>query len=164
MGLVPWINPSSRSSTADSPKPETRRIRVKIKPPVYGFSLGIASCSHIRYISLGTPGMATMICLSFSTHQPGAVPRGLGRASAEGINVACLTLRSGILALRAANMPRSSASSFGSTCIVSPSKALIDSRARSSSVGPRPPVMIIRSDRSQARFSVSTMRPRLSPT
>src|SRR6266404_3936970 len=42
--------------------------------------------------------------------------------------------------------------------------ALIDSRARSSSVGPRPPVMITRLDRSQARCSVSTIRPWLSPT
>ena len=118
----------------------------------------------MRYISRGTPGMATIMCPSFSTHQPGAVPRGLRNTCAEGIKVACLILRSGITLLRAANIARNSASSTGSTCIVSPNIVLIDSRARSSSVGPKPPVITTRSERSHARLKVSTIRPWLSPT
>ena len=37
--------------------------------------------------------MATMMPSSFSTHQPGAVPAGLGTISPEGMMVACLRLR-----------------------------------------------------------------------
>ena len=40
----------------------------------------------------------------------------------------------------------------------------MDSRVRSSSVGPSPPVVTTRSARSHARPSVSVTRPRLSPT
>src|SRR6266566_3745520 len=89
---------------------------------------------------------------------------GLRNTCAEGINVACLILRSGIILLRAANIAGNSAPRSSSTCIVSPNIVLIDSRARSSSVGPKPPVITTRSERSHARLKVSTIRPWLSPT
>src|SRR3972149_6242091 len=67
---------------------------------------GAPHASQIRSSSGGGPGMATMMPPSFSTHQPGAVPRGLGIGRAEGISIACLTLRSGKLKPRAAGVPR----------------------------------------------------------
>ena len=60
-------------------------------------SSGATSSSHMRFISAGGPGMAMMILPSFSTHQPGAVPRGLLIARAEGMSQACFLLRSGML-------------------------------------------------------------------
>ena len=51
----------------------------------------------MRVISVGGPGIATMILPSRSTHQPGAVPRGFGIARPDGITQHCFTLRLGHL-------------------------------------------------------------------
>ena len=57
----------------------------------------------------------------FSTHQPGAVPRGLGMAVAEGMSIVCLTLRSAKATPRAAKKARRRCSASVSTNISSPS-------------------------------------------
>ncbi len=133
-------------------------------------SVGSTASSHIRVISRGTPGME-MIRVPWPpapwatrTSHPGAVPCGFGMASAEGMSQACLRLRSGIGAPRPANQSARSRSSLASTPGVSPRAAAIASRVRSSSVGPRPPVVTTRSLRPMPRSNASTARPRLSPT
>lgn len=108
--------------------------------------------------------MLTSIRPSRSMNQPGAVPIGFSSASAEGISHACFWFLAGIGLLRIRKKRSTCASSAGSTAGVSPSIAAIASRVRSSSVGPTPPVTIVRSERPQARASVSVRRPRLSPT
>ncbi len=107
--------------------------------------------------------MAAMMRPPFSTHQPGAVPRGLGMAWAEGMSMACLTLRSGKLKPREAKKSRRRCSVSTSTYISSPRARAMASRVKSSSVGPRPPVMRTMSERSRARPIASARRWRLSP-
>ena len=144
--------------------PIVLRVRETITSPVPSCARrGATSTSHIRSSSGGGPGMATMMRPSFSTHQPGAVPRGLGMACAEGMSIACLTLRSGKVKPRAAKKERSRSSISLSTYISSSRLRAIASRVRSSSVGPRPPVMRTRSERLWARPTVSARRWRLSP-
>ena len=92
----------------------------------------------------------TSVEIVFSTHQPGAVPRGLGMAVAEGMSIVCLRLRSAKATPRAVKKARRRCSASVSTNISSPRTCVIASRVRSSSVGPRPPVMMMTSERARA--------------
>src|SRR6476620_756035 len=78
-------------------------------------SRGAAWSAHMRFISLGTPGIEMITLSSVLTNQPGAVPTGLGSASADGISHACLALRSGIARPRLWKNDSISARSAGST-------------------------------------------------
>ena len=124
------------------------------------------TCSrHIRFISKGGPGRATISLPvgATRTNQPGAVPTGLARASALGISQACLRFTSGMVRPRLSYRPRRWAICSGSSVGVSPRAAAMASRVRSSSVGPRPPPRITRSARDNANRMASSTRPRLSP-
>ena len=122
---------------ADAGEPE-RRGRPGPRPGRAPGSRGSTSSRHIGRISRGGPGSATITRPSGrSTHQPGAVPFGLASASADGISHACFRL------ISAKGMPApvpqaraASASSVGSTAGVLAPDAAIDSRVRSSGVGP----------------------------
>ncbi len=89
--------------------------------------------------SAGGPGRATTSRPSRRTHQPGAVPRGLGSQVAEGIFMACLRLASGMAQPRAAKSSSSQRSTSGSGSSSSPKAAATASRVTSSGVGPSPP-------------------------
>ena len=120
---------------------------------------GIASFDHIGRISRGGPGSAIATPPSGRlTNQPGALPFGFGSGSLDGMRQACLRLISGNGRPRRSQRPRSQASRSGSTSGVSPSAAAIDSRVRSSGVGPSPPVLSTRSARRKAvvKASVTT--------
>ena len=132
-------------------------------PWARSLSLGAASCSHMSTISPGTPGMAMMIVPSFSAHQPGAVPRGLGSTVTEGMTPACFLLVSGISCPRPRKFSSIAAMRSGSSVMVSPNVSAMASRVRSSFVGPRPPVQMMRSERSRHRCSISTISPISSP-
>ncbi len=80
---------------------------MKSAAPERGASRGATSCSHMRCISCGTPGMATMMRPSRSAHQPGAVPTGLASVVTEGSTHACFVLLAGITTPRLANQARS---------------------------------------------------------
>ena len=122
-------------------------------------SRGTASSCHIGRISRGGPGSVTSTRPSgASTSQPGAVPFGLGSASADGIRQACLRLTSGKAIPRRSKRSRSHASISGSTVGSSPTSAATASRVRSSGVGPRPPVVTTRSARPSAASSAPTDR------
>ena len=58
---------------------------------------------NMRYISLGTPGIAMMVARFTRAHTPGAVPHTLKIASAPFGMSACTRLRSGITRPRFAN-------------------------------------------------------------
>ena len=124
---------------------------------------GPTSLLHIPVISAGGPGIATTIAPSFSTHQPGAVPRGFGIDRPEGTTVACFTFCSGICPPRLSKNARRCASSSGATYGSSPIDSAIASRVMSSSVGPSPPVQSTISERPRAWVIRSTSRWRLSP-
>ena len=97
LGLADLSCALTISSTVPSPMPAVLSVRViRMEPGWRRRSSGATSFSHMRVISVGGPGIATMILPSRSTHHPGAVPRGLGMARAEGMTQHCLTLRSGI--------------------------------------------------------------------
>ena len=85
------------------------------------------------------------------TNQPGAVPFGLGSASADGISQACLRLSSGKGMPRRPTARAASARGPGRRPAVSPQASAIASRVRSSGVGPRPPVETTRSARAERR-------------
>ncbi len=97
-GFVPLSSGESISSTEPSPMPVVFSVRETRIESARRSSSGTISCSHIRVISCGGPGITAITLPSRSTHQPGAVPRGLGMARAEGMSIACLRLRSGIAA------------------------------------------------------------------
>ena len=101
---------------------------------------GSACSRHMRTISRGTPGMATIIVSSIRASQPGAVPTGFGSTSALGMTQACLAFRSGISKPRWAKNSRMLGDERFIDCGVSPARAAMASRVRSSSVGPMPPV------------------------
>ena len=132
--------------------------------PSLSLSCSDTSFCHMRCISLGGPGMAINSFPCCSTHQPGAVPRGLGMGRAEGMRVACLMLLSGMGKPRLEKKSLSWRSSSASTASSSLSMAAMASRVRSSAVGPSPPVTRTRSERPQARSRHPLSRSRLSPT
>ena len=130
----------SGASPTQLPLPETALAR-----------RGMTQSRHIGRISRGGPGSATTIRPSGpSTHQPGAVPLSFGMAMADGISHACCgwSPQTGGSAGRRAS--RSHVSRPASTWGVSPTAAAIDSRVRSSGVGPRPPVEMTRSTSASA--------------
>ena len=86
----------------------------------------------------------------------GPCPAGWGWHAPDAMRAACLTLRSGMRRPRLAKKVRSWASSSGWTDSGSSSAAAMASRVTSSSVGPRPPVASVRSERSQARRKASS--------
>ena len=133
-------------------------------PGLRAFKRGETSYAHMRCISRGGPGIATIIPSSRSTHQPGAVPIGLAIACADGMSVACLTFVSGIGKPRLANKPLRCSSRSSCTAIFSPQTLAMVSRVRSSEVGPRPPDVSVTSERLLARFIASNSRSGSSPT
>ena len=124
-------------------------------------SRGSTQSRHIGRISRGGPGSATMTRPpGASTHQPGAVPFGLGIGVADGSSQACLRFIVGNSIPRRVQRPRSHSSSAGSTLGSSPTAAAMASRVRSSGVGPRPPVEMTTSDRLRpfSKASLTTSR------
>ena len=118
---------------------------------------------HISIISPGGPGMATSMLPLCSTHHPGAVPRGLGIARADGISIACFRFCSGMEMPRLRKCSLSSLSSSSCKRISSPSTLAIASRVRSSWVGPRPPVLRMTRERSRACLKAWERWSRSSP-
>ena len=95
VGLALFSSAPTRSSTVPSLIPAVFRVRLTITAsPARSCSRGATASFQSGTSSAGGPGSATSTTPAFSTHQPGAVPRGLGIACAEGIRVACLRLRS----------------------------------------------------------------------
>ena len=155
----------SISSRPPSVMPNVLRVRVAMAMPgLSSLRRGPTKFSHMPVISRGGPGRAAMTRSPRRTHQPGAVPMGFGITSAEGMSVACLTFVSGIRMPRLSNPALRLASRSSCTSIVSPMAAAMDSRVRSSEVGPRPPVVTVTSERSQARLIASSRRLGWSPT
>jgi hypothetical protein len=132
--------------------PASRYVRLtRSSPSLSGVRRGSATSAHIGRISRGGPGSATTTRPSGRvTNQPGAVPFGFGSAVADGMSHACFRLISGNRRLRRAQSSRSQRSIPASTAGSSPHAAAIDSRVRSSGVGPRPPVETTRSTRPRA--------------
>ena len=110
-------------------------------------SRGKTSFCHIGNISRGGPGMTATTLPFFSTHQPGAVPRGFGNDVEEEIRMACCILEGGISRPMRTKWDLSSVTSAESVNISSPSTSAIASRVRSSWVGPKPPVVIMTEER-----------------
>ena len=130
--------------------PKVLSVRERMTAPLFCSSRGSTCWNHMSWHSTGGPGMRTMVRPSFSTHQPGAVPARLGRAVADGMSVACLRLLSGISMFRRVKNLVSVCRSSGWMVISSPTSAAVTSRVMSPLVGPRPPVVMMRSARSQA--------------
>ena len=165
VGLRLFSSGLAISSTVASPMPTVFSVRLTItSPSLRAASRGATSLAHIPVISAGGPGIATTMPSAFSTHQPGAVPRGLGRIVPEGMIVACLMLRAGMSLPRPAKKARSVAAAPGSTRASSPTARAMASRVMSSSVGPRPPVQMTTSERSSAVRISPPSRSTLSPT
>ncbi len=126
-----------------------------------------SSVRNMGCISRGGPGRATT-CLSAPASRsvatkPGAVPFGFSRIRAPAGNNACLRL------LSVSGMPnsakrRSMCCQLGrSNSRATPASCATTSAVRSSSVGPRPPVMNTQSARASAVRSTKSRSPRRSP-
>ena len=139
----------SRSASCDSPIPVSRYVRTATSAPSPRRRAGAGPRRPTSGASRGAVRAARRppVHRVAGTNQPGAVPFGLGSASADGISQACLRLISGKGRSRRRQSSRSHASSSASTSGVSPRAAAIASRVRSSGVGPRPPVETTRSAR-----------------
>src|SRR4030042_797123 len=97
VGLSIWKKGVTISFTVASDMPNIFRVRVRLTlPGNLARKPGLISLRHIGSISRGGPGINIMILPSFSAHQPGAVPLGLGIDLAEGISIACLMLLAGL--------------------------------------------------------------------
>ncbi len=142
----------SRSAISDSPRPEVRSVTEAVRSPrPRAASRGETQSRHIGRISRGGPGNAmTTRPSGRSTHQPGAVPLAFGMAVADGISHACFRFVAANGTFRRAKRSRSHVSRPASTDGVWPIAAAIDSRVRSSGVGPRPPVETTRSTSERA--------------
>ncbi len=104
------------------------------------------SSERPRY-STGTPGSATSSPRPSRTRKPGAVPNRFGTTWAPRGNRACLALF-GVISRPSFRKRSRMASSEGScTSSGTPMAAATTSAVRSSSVGPRPPLITTRSDR-----------------
>src|ERR1700694_5830511 len=97
-------------------------------------------------------------------HWPGAVPSGFGNTAALVRMSACLALLADIFMPRLANRSSSFAMSSGSRCSFKPSASATASRVRSSSVGPRPPVKMMMSERRMASLAAAVNPSVSSPT
>ena len=98
------------------------------------------------------------------TNHPGAVPCGFGILEPDGMIEACLIFDWGISVPRFLNSSLRSARSLESINISSSKKLAIDSRVKSSEVGPNPPVVINKSDLSKALAIAVVKFWMLSPT
>src|SRR4030042_1170485 len=97
VGLSMWKKRVTLSLTVASDMPNIFRVRVRLTLSGNLASRpGLISLRHIGSISRGGPGINMIILPSFSAHQPGAVPLGLGIDLAEGTSIACLMLVEGI--------------------------------------------------------------------
>src|SRR4030042_2183467 len=104
VGFGEGRNGLALSSTSASVRPKVFSVlEIITAPDDFCCNLGIISFVHINSISRGGPGMVIIIRLSRSTHQPGAVPLGLGIISADGITLACFMLVGGISLLKYLN-------------------------------------------------------------
>ena len=129
------------------------------------FRRGPTSVVHMFVSSRGGPGSVTRILPSRSIHQLGAVPIAFKMAVADGIMRAWRRLDRGIgRMLRREKFSSSHVLSSGATLISSPSILAMASRVTSSSVGPRPPMVMMTPERPQARSRASVRRPMSSPT
>ena len=163
-GLGARSRSPSISATCDSPIPWRRSVRTTRSAPTPRSARRGSTCSaHMGRISRGGPGSVTITRPSGrSTHQPGAVPLGLGSEVADGMTHACFTFTDGNGWPRRAQRPLSQSSVASSTDTVSSQTAATASRVRSSGVGPRPPVVTTRSARESAVRSASTTTSRSS--
>ena len=125
---------------------------------------GSTSSCQMACISPGGPGRQMTILPSRSAHQPGAVPCRLRMNRAEGIRSACLMLVEGITDPRLWKYSSSAFTTSSCTTGVSPKAPATASRVRSSLVGPRPPVVMSRSERCNPRDMASVIFPWSSPT
>ena len=95
MGFVSsFIRSRRRLSTADSPRPNTRRVRERITPSLRRASQGTARSRNMGRHSLGGPGSMTTQVPSASKAQPGAVPQALSRIWQSSGRYACWRLLS----------------------------------------------------------------------
>ena len=159
---------SMRSAREDSAMPvvwKTRWTSGSRRPPSRSRNSGSTPSSNSPRISEGTPGRSTTIRSSTSSTSPGAVPTGLGRASAPSGIRAMRSLPAGSgVPRQVAHRVRSSSSSALSRRRGLPSASATTSRVMSSPVGPRPPETSTTSASSRARASAPRMSGALSPT
>ncbi len=109
------------------------------------------TCSSIiRFSSRGTPGVKKKRARPMSSAKPQAVPTGLSMISAVVGSMACFLLLGGITRLRRwkNSSMRTSHSSFKASS--TPAALAAISCERSSTVGPRPPLTMTASARSEA--------------
>ena len=116
-----------------------------------------------RY-STGTPGRATSSPRPSRTEKPGAVPKRFGTTVAPRGKRACLALF-GVIS-RPSFRKRSRMASSEGSCSSSgtPMAAATTSAVRSSSVGPRPPLITTRSEREVVSCSAAARSSRSSAT
>ena len=149
------------SSTADSPIPTTRNVRIS-NAALFGASLARigTTCSHtIGSSSRGGPGSRKMCGEFFSCiagkYSPGAVPFALCSTMASCGRSACSFTRSVMRRLRRAKRSAIWRMISSSCSSASPRSSAVMSRVMSSVVGPRPPVTSTISARQKVSRSAS---------
>ena len=165
VGLSPAIRSDSRSPNSASERPikysdfdnSTLLDDALIPARHWACHCRIFSvaCAHMANSSAGTPGNARIYagfpqCAETFQASPGAVPTGLAMISAPSGRMACLRLLTGMRAPERSNRAISAASVAVSFTRGAPKVSASVSAVRSSSVGPRPPVIISSSDRRTA--------------
>ncbi len=117
----------------------------------------------MRFISEGTPGRAAIVARPMVIQMPGAVPIGFARGSAPWGNNAWTRFRPAIGRFRRANIASIAASEAASSTRGTAAHCARASRVRSSCVGPRPPVMMTTSARSNAARKAARWSSNSSP-
>ena len=140
-------------------------VPVFSRKAIFGYPAMVAASVSIGFISRGTPGMqATNLPSGRNAIKPGAVPFGFGITCARDGRIACRRLFS--LIGRFNFRKRSSSARSEGSCSTSLSATAVATASfvRSSTVGPRPPVVMTPSARSNASASITASRSVLSPT
>ena len=164
MGFSPCIRSTVMASALDSPTPNTCSVWDTITSSDRFCSQGRTLRSNMCRISLGGPGSMMTALPSFSMTQPGAVPHSLSKISHPSGSIACFTLFSVISRPSFSKNTWIFSKDAVSSTRLTPSTRQMPSQVMSSTVGPRPPVVMTRSLRDKACRSVAVRRSILSPT
>ena len=170
------ISLARSSASPDSDRPHVRKVRdrMTLEMPARRLRSGRMVPSTIWCISHGTPGTAyTTFGLSSPSNpvdaptghtRPGAVPGICSMARAPTGKSAWRKLLAGMGRPRPPKTASIRATNDSSRTSSTPRRSAITSRVMSSWVGPKPPVTITASDRSNASLKAASMRSGLSPT